>query len=73
MSYITVNVQVDADEVLEEMSDETLNQEFHRRQSGSSGPGGALALQLIYEEFRRRGDAPKLLRDYIYENIGRIL
>lgn len=30
-------------------------------------------LELIYEEFRTRGDAPRSLRDFLYERIGRIL
>jgi len=30
-------------------------------------------LLLVFEEFQRRGDAPQCLRDYIYENIGRVL
>ena len=30
-------------------------------------------LSRIYEEFRARGNAPDVLRDYIYERIGRTL
>jgi hypothetical protein len=30
-------------------------------------------LMAIYEEFRKRDDAPQCLRDFIYEQIGRIL
>ncbi len=30
-------------------------------------------LEQIYEEFRRRGDAPNCLREYLYEKIGRTL
>jgi hypothetical protein len=31
------------------------------------------SLEAIYEEFRRRGDAPECLRRYLDEKIGRIL
>jgi hypothetical protein len=30
-------------------------------------------LEAIYEEFRRRGDAPECLRGYLEDKIGRIL
>lgn len=36
--------------------------------------GGTVAtLEEVYEEFRTRGDAPPILRDYIYQTIDRIL
>lgn len=73
MPYVTCRVEIDTDDIFEEMSDEALTDELARRKSGKERNGRNCALELIYEEFRRRGDAPKLLRDYIYENIGRIL
>lgn len=30
-------------------------------------------LTTIYEEFRKRGDAPEVLRQYLYDKIGRTL
>jgi hypothetical protein len=30
-------------------------------------------LDRIYEEFRRRGDAPECLRTFLYQQLGRIL
>jgi hypothetical protein len=35
--------------------------------------GERKALEAIYEEFRKRGDAPECLREYLYEKLGRCL
>lgn len=67
-----ISVDVDEDDVLREFEDEALTGEMDRRKlKGHQSP--AKALELIYEEFRRRGDAPEILREYIYDNLGRIL
>lgn len=64
-------VDVDVDEVLGELSDDDLAAAIARRGSNCRLSGGKLTL--IYEEFARRGDAPQVLKDFIYEAIGRIL
>lgn len=67
-----ISVDVDEDDVLREFEDDALTGEMDRRKlKGYQSP--AKALELIYEEFRRRGDAPEILREYIYDNLGRIL
>jgi hypothetical protein len=71
---ISVEVETSAtisiDDVLDQMTDEQLDDLMERRaQKGQGGTG----LEEVYEEFRRRGDAPQVLKDYIYEHLGRIL
>jgi len=68
--YREVEVSVDIAEVLAEASDEELQQELTDRDKRRVAPAD---LETIYEEFSRRGDAPRCLRDYLYEKIGRIL
>jgi hypothetical protein len=36
-------------------------------------PHDTRKLEAIYEEFRKRGDAPECLREYLYEKLGRCL
>lgn len=69
--YVTVHV--DEDDVLSEVPVERLQEELASRKSTLTLTDRDLCVQLIYEEFARRGDAPKILKDYIYETIGRIL
>jgi hypothetical protein len=38
-----------------------------------SMPYDTRKLEAIYEEFRKRGDAPECLREFLYETIGRVL
>lgn len=72
--YREVEVSIDINEILEECSEEQLRKELQSRSKCDPGTGDKRnMLQEIYEEFRRRGDAPQCLRDYIYETIGRIL
>lgn len=68
-----VSVFVDEDEVLHEMPTERLLEELAGRKSNLTKTDRDLKAELVYEEFARRGDAPKVLKDYIYETIGRIL
>lgn len=67
---LTVNTDVDVDIDLDEFTDEEIQEEWECRFK-KRAPNAAL--EQIYEEFARRGDAPEILRDYLYESIGRIL
>jgi hypothetical protein len=71
--YVTVHideeVSVPIDTVLEECTDEQLREELDRRSAGQP-PRSLLA---VYEEFARRGDAPQVLKDFIYDTLGRVL
>lgn len=69
-----VNVDVDVDEVLRELDEDDLQAALQRRNVTLSQVNRPVTkLTLIYEEFARRGDAPQVLKDFIYETIGRIL
>lgn len=68
-----VTVHIDPAAVMHEMSDEDLLQELRRRKSPLTKDDRDLRLTLVYEEFVRRGDAPPVLKEYIYDFIGRIL
>jgi hypothetical protein len=74
-----VYVEIDPEEVLRECDDSDIDGEIERRKRGKTYAGkpvGSTAranLTLIYEEFRRRGDAPPVLREYLYDELGRIL
>jgi hypothetical protein len=68
-----VSVHVDEEDVLSEIDTERLVEELQGRKSTLTLAERDLKLRHVYEEFVRRGDAPKVLRDYIYEAIGRIL
>lgn len=69
---MTVEADVDADEVLESMSIEEIAEHLEGRRSGDTDTPHAM-LRRVYEEFARRGDAPPVLREYIYAVLGRIL
>ncbi len=66
---VEVEIEVDLDEALEQASDEELRAEMESRGMKDARIG----LQAVWEDFRGRGDAPKSLRDYIYEHLGKIL
>lgn len=66
------NVDADVDEVLGYLDDDDIVAALERR-SKRNGNAGMTKMQLIYEEFRRRGDAPQVLKDFVYEILGRIL
>lgn len=67
-----VEVDIDPDEALEEMSIEKIAEHLEfRRKGGAEAPH--LLLERVYYEFRQRGDAPQVLQDYIYAVLGRIL
>lgn len=53
----------------EDFSDEEIRCEYEHR----FGTHSSVTIAQVYEEFRRRGDAPQVLRDYIYDHGGRIL
>jgi hypothetical protein len=42
-------------------------------EDGSLEPKPITEMAEIYEEFRRRGDAPECLRTFLYQQLGRIL
>jgi hypothetical protein len=69
--YVDVEVEIDIAEVLEQADDQLIIDELNRR---AKNPGVSnVPIETIYEEFRRRGDAPQCLRDFIYDTIGKIL
>jgi hypothetical protein len=70
---MTVEADVDGDEVLENMSIEDIADHLESRRKGGDMQALSLLLEQVYYEFARRGDAPKVLSDYIYAVLGRIL
>jgi hypothetical protein len=70
-----VEVEIDVDELLEDIDSDVLIAELTRRHKEAQIPGvtSSVTLQTIFEEFQRRGDAPKCLRDYLYDTLGRVL
>lgn len=69
-----VNVDVDVDDVLRALDEDDLQAALQRRNvTLSQAKQPVTKLTLIYEEFARRGDAPQVLKDFIYDTIGRIL
>jgi hypothetical protein len=70
--YVNVDVHVDADTVLTEMTIEEIEEHLAAR-SKDRTESPHLMLERVYEEFRRRGDAPKILIDYIWAVLGRVL
>jgi len=67
-----IEVEVDVDDVFRELTDEDIEAALQRRLK-HQGIKPFSTLHLIYEEFVRRGDAPQVLKDYLYKMIGRIL
>lgn len=70
---MTVEADVDGDEVLDNMSVEDIAQHLEARRKGGDTEVPHIMLRRVYEEFARRGDAPDVLREYIYQVLGRIL
>jgi hypothetical protein len=70
---MTVEADVDGDEVLEHMSIEDIAEHLEARRKDGDTEAPHLMLRRVYEEFARRGDAPQVLREYIYQVLGRIL
>ncbi len=68
-----VRADIDDREVLSELSTKDLSDELERRQKVQPVERAVISLTRVYEEFVRRGDAPQCLKDYIYQEIGRIL
>lgn len=64
----TVTADVDVEIDMDDFTNDEVREEYLGRFGVST-----VSLEQIYEEFSRRGDAPKVLRDYLYETIGRIL
>lgn len=71
--WADIDVAVNVDDVLRELDDDDLVAALERRAKNIAGQRAVTKLTLIYEEFRRRGDAPQILKDYLYEIIGRVL
>jgi hypothetical protein len=72
--YSTVEVEVDASEIIGQVDEVVLEQELLRRDSHRQDVGtDTVLLNEIYEVFRRRGDAPQCLSEYVYRKLGRIL
>jgi hypothetical protein len=70
---MTVEADIDGDEVLENMSIEAIAEHLEARRHDGDTEAPHLMLERVYYEFRQRGDAPKALVDYIYAVLGRIL
>jgi hypothetical protein len=66
----TAEVEVDIDEIIDEMDEEQLVNALAQKRMGWTAHK---QLENVYYEFARRGDAPKCLRDYLYEMTGRTL
>lgn len=65
---------VSVDEVLGYLDDDEIVAALERRSRRRHGVGAVTKVQLIYEEFHRRNlDAPKVLKDFIYEMLGKVL
>lgn len=76
MTYITVEVDVDADAVLCEITTEDLQEELElRRKDGARGTPSDLdrLLASVYEHYLLSGDAPPCLREYLWERLGRVV
>lgn len=70
---MTVEADIDGDAVLDNMSIESIAEHLDARRKGDDVEAPHLMLRRVYEEFARRGDAPEVLREYIYQVLGRIL
>ena len=77
VGYVTV--EVDSSDVLDKCDDDDLLAEVKSRRLQwtpdikKADSKENKALELIYEEFRKRGDAPEVLREFLYDHLGRIL
>lgn len=60
-------LEVDVEQDISEFSDDDIRREYRDRFPQVT------SVEQIYEEFRNRGDAPRVLREFVYEQIGRIL
>lgn len=69
----TAQVDVDIEDVMQEIGDDVLVSEVENRDLTFLCEGDRTKLTSIYEEFRKRGDAPEVLRDYLYKKLGRTL
>jgi hypothetical protein len=64
----TVSADVDVEIEMDDFTNDEVREEYLNRFGIST-----VTLEQIYEEFARRGDAPPVQRNYLYETIGRIL
>jgi hypothetical protein len=64
----TVTVDADVEIDMDDFTDDEVAEEYKNRFGGNT-----IRLEQVYEEFARRGDAPPVLRDFLYEQLGRIL
>lgn len=60
-------LESDVEQDISEFSDDDIRREYRDRFPQVT------SVEQIYEEFRSRGDAPRVLREFVYEQIGRIL
>jgi hypothetical protein len=67
---VTIDVDVDAEAVLDELSAEELAAVLARREARGQP---LTKLEQVYWAFRDRGDAPEVLRSYIYDVMGKVL
>jgi hypothetical protein len=74
--YVNVDVEIDADDVLDAMSDEEIMEYLNQRRmrKGKDALPGypTTNVGMVFEELRR-GVIGAATRDYIYQEAGRIL
>jgi len=68
LKHITTEIDVDVEVDMEDFDDDDVKAEYEKRFGVST-----VTLEQIYEAFVRRGDAPTVLRDFLYERLWRIL
>jgi len=60
-------LEIDTEPDISRFTDDEIKREYIDRFPQTT------TVEQIYEEFRNRGDAPRVLREFVYEQIGRIL
>lgn len=74
MVTVTTTVDIDAEDVLEELSDETLRKELRKRCINVHDPAQERALlEQIWLHYRDKPDVPQCLRDYMWSTLGKVL
>lgn len=63
-----VDVEISIDDLVEQLDE----RDIHDLLAAVGRPGSS-SLNLVYEHFALHGGAPQVLKDYIYDTLGRIL
>jgi hypothetical protein len=72
LMYVSVDVEVDPEDVLDQCSDQEVARLAAKRLKQLTADQQVL-LERVFYEFARRGDAPQCLREYLYEVMGKTL